>query len=175
MNPWHLDRGLLRRYEAGHTDLPLAGSIESHLISCGTCRQLAGGAVSVERLASIWQSIEAEIDAPQPTVLQRILRRLGFTHLAVTLVYDVTKFSRPSLRVLGTMASVTLLLVIATWMATPSTPDGSNCPVWIESDSACPAGLSPGSGPPTSATDLPDTARTLVDRCQGGAGRRATS
>jgi hypothetical protein len=113
MNTWHLDRSLLQRYKAGHTDLPLAGSIEAHLISCVTCRRLVGSAVPPERLASIWQSIEAGIDAPQPTTLQRILKRLRLAHLVMALVHVVTKFSRPSLRALGAMTGAALVLVIA--------------------------------------------------------------
>lgn len=122
MNPWHLDRSLLQRYEAGHTDLSLTGSIEAHLISCVTCRRLAGSAVPVERLASIWQNIEAEIDAPQPTTLRRILKRLRLTRLVMALVHAATKFPRPSVRALGAMTSAALLLVIAVWVAGSSTP-----------------------------------------------------
>jgi anti-sigma factor ChrR (cupin superfamily) len=82
MNTWHIDDELLRRYQAGGADLPLAGSVETHLVACATCRQRAANAVASERREKIWQNIETAIDTPQPSILQRIQKRLRFPALA---------------------------------------------------------------------------------------------
>jgi hypothetical protein len=125
MNPWHLDRGLLQRYEAGCADLPLAGSIEAHLNSCTACRRLADSVVPAERLARIWQNVEAGIDAPQPTILRRILTRLRLASLGLALVRAVANHPRPSLRALGAMASAVLFLVVPIWVVGSSTTSAS--------------------------------------------------
>jgi len=170
MNTWHLDDDILRRYQAGSTDLSLAGSVETHLIACATCRRLAGSVVPTERLARIWQNIEAGIDAARPTLLRRIMARLGLTTLVLALAHTATNLRRPSLPALSAMTSTTLFLAIVIWVAAyPATNDsdsGSREPASAASVSST-SGLS---GPPDSdkrtapvtAADLPMIARTLA-------------
>jgi len=177
MNPWHLDRDLLQRYEAGSTDLPLTGSVEAHLIACATCRRLADGTVPAERLARIWQNIEAGIDARQPTTLRRILARLGLATLVLALAQVVTNLPRPSLRTLGAMAGAMLFLVIPIWARSSVTigsrpgatetavAASSGNPAWIGRDGR---GAPQGNqglislDMPVTAADLPAVASALV-------------
>jgi hypothetical protein len=176
MNPWHLDEDLLRRYAAGSTDLPLVGSVEAHFIACATCRRLADGVAPPERLARVWQNIEASIDAPRPTILRRILARLGLAN-------PVTTLPRPSPRILGAVASAVLFLVATVWAAKSSTINDST-PVLREPASAASAsspasGSSASPGPmenlvsrldvPIAAADLPVLARSLATWTQSAA------
>lgn len=188
MNPWHPDRDLLQRYAAGNTDLPLAGSVETHLVACATCRRLADSVVSAERLARIWQGIEAGINAPRPTTPQRILVHLRLVSFA--LARAVTKFPRPSLRILVAMGGA-MLVIIAIWVMGPYARVGSYTASDSSPDPVKTAVIaSPGghtwterpqvnSGPPhnvpVTAADLPTVARSLVIRRQDSPSDATTS
>lgn len=161
MKPWHLDRGLLQRYEAGCTDLPFAGSIETHLNSCATCRRLADSVVPAERLTRIWQNIETGIDSPQPTI-QRILKRLRLASPILALIHAITNLRRPPLR-LSLLASGLIPLFIAIAMAGSSatnlsSPDRTELYMPTKQPSPS-ASMSLAHAP---GTGLPEKARSLV-------------
>jgi len=122
--------------------------------------------VPPERLARIWQNIEADIDTPQPTILQRILVRFGLPTLVLTLAHAVANLPRPSLRILSGAASAVLLLITIGVVAysttngfTPGSPEAASA----TSPSSHVLG-NPISSPrvPITAADLPMTARSLV-------------
>jgi Putative zinc-finger len=120
MNPWHLDDDLLQRYVAGDIDLPLAGSVEAHLIGCASCRRMADGVVPRERLARIWQNIEIGINMPRPRIIQRILARLRMAFV-LALARTVTSLRRPSLRALSVATGAVIFLGTPLWLAASMT------------------------------------------------------
>ncbi|HEX7275997.1 MAG TPA: hypothetical protein VF244_01350, partial [Acidimicrobiales bacterium] len=78
---WHADPGDIVRYASGVIDDTRAGSIEAHLVTCAHCRAAVAGTVEAgtdrARLDGAWVAIVDTLDAPQPTVLERVVRRLG--------------------------------------------------------------------------------------------------
>ncbi|MEA2686386.1 MAG: hypothetical protein QOE93_1581 [Actinomycetota bacterium] len=83
MNIWHAEPDDLVRYMAGAVDDTRAGSIEAHLVTCAHCRaqmgQLGTAADSAARtrLDATWLAIVDTLDAPRPSVVERVARRLG--------------------------------------------------------------------------------------------------
>jgi len=77
---WHADPRDIAGYAAGAIDDTRAGSLEAHLVTCAHCRQqLTGVADGAERarLDGAWMGIVDALDAPRPTVIERVARRLG--------------------------------------------------------------------------------------------------
>lgn len=174
MNPWHLDDELLRRYRAGDTDLPLAASIESHLITCAACRRLTVDAVPPERLDRIWQRIDARMAAP-PTILRRFWARVRGAIPVMAL--SATTFPRPSWRPLVALTAVPVLAV-AIWLPYLSLKGGSRSPstgtVAAASSSSdwgvqVPRPRMPAGEEPLTAADLPALARVLTVHGSGAA------
>lgn len=77
MTTWHLDPVVIDAYADGSLDDPRAYSTEAHLTTCADCRSLVAMAFDRERVDELWSAIVAEVDAPPPTPLERVLRRLG--------------------------------------------------------------------------------------------------
>jgi PadR family transcriptional regulator, regulatory protein PadR len=67
MTAWHVDDDLARRYALGLADLALAASLESHVITCRSCRERLAPNVAAERLTRIWDAVTARLDHPVPT------------------------------------------------------------------------------------------------------------
>jgi hypothetical protein len=112
MNTWHIDDELLRRYQAGSTDLPLAGSVEAHLIACATCRRRVANTVATERREKIWQNIEASIDRSQPGILPRMLARVRFPALAPPSATAVTSLRNSWWQATSAMICAILFLAV---------------------------------------------------------------
>jgi hypothetical protein len=79
---WHAEPGDIARYAAGVIDATRAGSIEAHLVTCPHCRarmaEVAGAPdADGSRLDATWLAIVDTLDAPRPTVVERMARRLG--------------------------------------------------------------------------------------------------
>jgi hypothetical protein len=71
---WHVEEEALRRYAAARGRLSADASVEAHLLSCGRCRQLLAPAVELDRLDRLWREVVQRVDAPRPSVLERLLR-----------------------------------------------------------------------------------------------------
>jgi hypothetical protein len=104
---WHLDPSLARRYATEATDLGLASSVEAHLVGCARCRDLVGALVPTDRLDGIWDAVAAELDAPRPGPVERLLARLGMREDTARLIVTT-----PSLR-LSWLTSLALVLGFA--------------------------------------------------------------
>ncbi|GGN44423.1 hypothetical protein FHR83_004505 [Actinoplanes campanulatus] len=76
MESWHLPDEELRRYGERTLAPPVLWSVEAHLTACAHCRhRLAAGQPAV--LRDGWERLDAELDAPVPGAVERLLTRAG--------------------------------------------------------------------------------------------------
>ena len=74
---WHADDDLLTRYVSG-TVGPLDGaSLEQHLTGCAGCRARIATHVEVAPLEMVWSRVREQAQAPAPSLVERLLTRLG--------------------------------------------------------------------------------------------------
>ncbi|MFC4505600.1 MULTISPECIES: zf-HC2 domain-containing protein [Streptomyces] len=73
---WHVAEDDLRAYAHGELAPPLLWSADTHLTACAQCRARLTVADPVA-LDAGWERLDAELDAPRPTVVERLLIRLG--------------------------------------------------------------------------------------------------
>ncbi|MEP7018545.1 MAG: zf-HC2 domain-containing protein [Actinomycetota bacterium] len=75
--PWHADDDLLTRYVHG-TVGPLDGvSLEQHLTGCADCRVRIATHVDVAPLELVWTRVREQVQAPAPSLVERLLTRFG--------------------------------------------------------------------------------------------------
>lgn len=78
MSPtWHADDALIGRYLRGEAGAMPAAALEQHLTGCATCRARMGTHVDVAPLELIWDRIQEDVQAPAPTLVKRLLTRVG--------------------------------------------------------------------------------------------------
>ena len=112
--PWHLDGELAGRYAVGTVGPVLAASVEQHLVACVPCRSLLAPHVDTPRLDLVWAEVLEEVEAPRPTLLERLLGSIGMSDATARLVA-----ATPSLRgawVTG-MSVVLALSLLAAYVA----------------------------------------------------------
>jgi hypothetical protein len=74
---WHVDDALLERYVRGDAG-PLDGaSLEQHLTGCADCRARIATHVEVAPLEMVWSRVRELAQAPAPSLVERLLTRLG--------------------------------------------------------------------------------------------------
>lgn len=86
---WHLEPDDLRRYAASTLGVAQAASVEAHLLACGDCRaQVTAVAdpAAVASMARVKQAVDARIDAPATSPVERVLRRLGVGRIDARIV-----------------------------------------------------------------------------------------
>ena len=109
---WHVDDDLLDAYAEGRPLSPaLAASVETHLERCGTCQARLVPVADLPRLDAVWAEVVEVLDAPRPTLLERLLLRAGVAEDTARLI-AVT----PSLQlswVTGTAIALVLALAVA--------------------------------------------------------------
>lgn len=109
---WHLDDDLLDTYAEGRPLTPaLCASVEAHLERCSTCQSRLVPVADLPRLDAVWAEVVDALDAPQPSLLERLLLRIGVAPDTARLL-AVT----PSLQaswVTGTVAVLTLALLVS--------------------------------------------------------------
>lgn len=77
MSTWHPAATVIDAYVDGGLDDPRACSVEAHLLMCADCRSRVAVAVDQDRLDQVWVAVAAELEAPRPTAVERLLLRLG--------------------------------------------------------------------------------------------------
>ncbi|GGN92425.1 hypothetical protein GCM10010112_79600 [Actinoplanes lobatus] len=76
MEAWHLPDEELRRYGERTLAPPVLWSVEAHLTACAHCRdRLAATQPGLVRDG--WERLDAELDAPVPGAVERLLTRAG--------------------------------------------------------------------------------------------------
>jgi hypothetical protein len=83
---WHADDQLLARYARGDAGALQGASLEQHLIHCGDCRARIATYVDAPPLDLVWARIEEQAQAPAPTLVERVLIRLGVSEPDARLV-----------------------------------------------------------------------------------------
>lgn len=109
---WHVDDDLLDTYAEGLPLSPaLTASVEAHLERCGACQARLVPLADTPRLDAVWAEVVEVIDAPRPSLLERLLLRAGVAEDTARLL-AVT----PSLQlswVTGTAIALVMALAVA--------------------------------------------------------------
>ncbi|MGW4275611.1 zf-HC2 domain-containing protein [Streptomyces seoulensis] len=74
---WHLAEEDLRAYDRGELAPPLLWSADAHLAGCAECRVRLADLADPAVLDAGWARLDAELDAPRPSLLERLLLRCG--------------------------------------------------------------------------------------------------
>ena len=89
---WHLDESTLRAYVDGHPLSVVGASVESHLLGCPDCREHLGELMSHTGVDRAWTAIRAHVEAPRPSVAERVLRGFGLSAESARLLVAVPAF-----------------------------------------------------------------------------------
>ena len=89
---WHLDETTLRAYVDGHPLSVVGASVEAHLLECPACREHLGELMPHAPVDRAWGAIRAHVEAPRPSVAERVLRRLGVSVESARLLVAVPAF-----------------------------------------------------------------------------------
>ncbi|MFI7504318.1 zf-HC2 domain-containing protein [Streptomyces sp. NPDC049687] len=74
---WHVAEEDLRAYAHGELAPPLLWSADTHLTACAECRARLAHSADPVVLDAGWERLDAELDAPRPSLTERLLVRLG--------------------------------------------------------------------------------------------------
>jgi hypothetical protein len=108
---WHVPDGELRRYADRALAPPLLWSTEAHLSACASCRGRLTGAAGPALADDGWELLAAELDAPVPGPIERLLTRVGVPEHTARLLA-----ATPVLR-LSWLAAVAITLTLTALMA----------------------------------------------------------
>lgn len=93
MTGWHLDDETLRRYVERIDSMAEGASVEQHLLTCAQCRARANtAATAVVDLAAVWDRTRDAVEAPRPSVFERLLRAAGLPAHEARLVAVASAF-----------------------------------------------------------------------------------
>jgi hypothetical protein len=74
---WHADDALMARYARGEASSMHGASLEQHLTGCADCRARIAAHVEVAPLELVWSRIREQAQSPAPSLVERLLTRLG--------------------------------------------------------------------------------------------------
>lgn len=83
---WHAADDQLALYVRGDAGALQGASVEQHLIHCADCRARIATHVDASPLDLVWARIEEQAQAPAPTLVERMLIRLGVSEPDALLV-----------------------------------------------------------------------------------------
>lgn len=115
LSAWHAPGDQLEAYVAMTLDVVRSASVEQHLLGCADCRSRLAGiarADAGDELDALWRDVIDAVDLPRPSIVGRVLRRLGCSD-TVSAVVAAT----PALR-FSWLSSVAVALGFAFLMAT---------------------------------------------------------
>jgi len=73
---WHPPDELLTVYARGAPPASARWSVEAHTATCARCRTRLGE-LAADAVARVWERVDAEVDAPLPGPVERLLMRCG--------------------------------------------------------------------------------------------------
>ena len=104
---WHAEELTLQRYEAHLLSPAMTASVETHLMSCATCRAELATLADRGRHTRNWDAISQRIDRPSQPVVERVLGRIGVAEHRARLVV-----STPALRLPWIVAVCAVLAMV---------------------------------------------------------------
>jgi hypothetical protein len=108
---WHVPDHDLRTYAVGRAAPPQRWSVEAHLSACPACRARLTAVVAPSDIDSGWDLIDAELDAPVPGRIERLIARCGVPEQVARLLAATPALRVSWLAALG--STVTLMAVLA--------------------------------------------------------------
>ncbi|MEV6617438.1 zf-HC2 domain-containing protein [Streptomyces sp. NPDC051051] len=108
---WHVPEEDLRAYARGELVAPLLWSADTHLAGCAQCRSRLAGAVDPVALDAGWERLDAELDAPRPGPVERLLVRLGVADHTARLLTATPVLRRSWLLAVVSLLVMTVLAV----------------------------------------------------------------
>jgi hypothetical protein len=108
---WHVAEEDLRAYAQGELAPPLLWSADTHLTKCAQCRARLAGAVDPVALDAGWERLDAELDAPRPSLSERLLVRLGVADHTARLLTATPVLRRSWLLAVVSLLVMTVLAV----------------------------------------------------------------
>jgi len=76
---WHAHDALMARYVRGEAGSPEGASLEQHLTRCAECRVRMATHVEIAPLDMVWTRVREQVQAPEPTLVERLLTGLGLS------------------------------------------------------------------------------------------------
>ncbi|MDX3531963.1 zf-HC2 domain-containing protein [Streptomyces sp. ID05-39B] len=108
---WHVADEDLRAYVRGELAAPLLWSADTHLTGCAECRSRLAGAADPVALDEAWERLDAELDAPRPSLAERLLMRLGVADHTARLLTATPVLRRSWLLAVLSLLVMTVLAV----------------------------------------------------------------
>ncbi|MGW7127247.1 anti-sigma factor family protein [Streptomyces bobili] len=108
---WHVAEEDLRAYVRGELTAPLLWSADTHLAGCAECRSRLAGATDPIALDEAWERLDAELDAPRPSLAERLLMRLGVADHTARLLTATPVLRRSWLLAVLSLLVMTVLAV----------------------------------------------------------------
>ncbi|MCF3133822.1 anti-sigma factor family protein [Streptomyces olivochromogenes] len=106
---WHVAEDDLRAYARGELAPPLLWSADTHLAACADCRALLAEAWDPVALDAAWERLDAELDAPRPSLFERLLVRLGMADHTARLLAATPVLRRSWLTAVVSLLAVSVL------------------------------------------------------------------
>ncbi|WP_282090504.1 zf-HC2 domain-containing protein [Streptomyces tendae] len=110
---WHVDESDLRSYARGELAAPALWSADAHLTSCATCRGVLAEVSDAAALDAGWARLDAELDAPRPALLERLLVRCGVGDGTARLLAATPILRRSWFGALAAVLVTTFLVAVA--------------------------------------------------------------
>ncbi|MEO5711191.1 MAG: hypothetical protein ABIQ59_15395 [Nocardioidaceae bacterium] len=87
--PWHCEEAVLVRFVDGTVDPVSGASVETHLMTCATCRGTVGRLSDQDLLAGVWADVREALEAPARGRFERLMCRCGFSEETACLLAAV--------------------------------------------------------------------------------------
>jgi hypothetical protein len=107
---WHVQVDTLRSYATAGIDPAQQFSVETHLLSCVTCRSTVAGFSDRKALERTWEVIAAEIATPGPSAIERSLLRLGISEGSARLLAATPSLRRSWFLAVGAVLALAVLV-----------------------------------------------------------------
>ena len=106
---WHADARSLSAYASDELDDVRSASIEAHAMTCAECRDALADLTDPVRLEGVWGAIEARVDDPARSLLERVLGRAGVSETTARLIGATPAFRLPWVSAVGLVLALTVL------------------------------------------------------------------